>query len=497
VRGALAVVCALTSPGCVGQPECVPTGGGPYWVEEGQPVSFTASCETGAAIDGAAVQLTPMPAGATWDPATATFAWTPALDQAAVYRIELAVGGETGAVAIGVADAFDAAGNLPVVDPLAYPEELGLPVLFLSPAPTDPDQYSDVTVIYRGHTYQARGRLRGAASLGYPKNSYSLEFSNNDPFEEPAVDMVVRQLVLLSTFDDNSQLRQRLAYDLWNAMDEDHLAIRTYSAVVYLDGSYHGMYTVADHVDTDLLGRAGLPRDGNLYKAINHDANFRLVTFQDGTDKVTLHDGYEKKEGKPPAGDAGAFDDLDALVQWAATVDTTGFAAQRQARLHVRDYEDWWILVTDLLADDSAGKNSYHYHDPASGTWRYLPWDFNHALGQTWQTEREAADTDDDYTTRNRLFELTLAEPTLAAALLDRYRALRAGPLAAAAVLDRIDAMVAETEPSARRDQRRWQAAYQTYPGWNWRDDFTTWDQEIAYLRTWVADRWAFLEATY
>jgi hypothetical protein len=492
----------LLTTACAGEatepePECLPGGGGPYWIEEGETVSFTVTCATGAPVDGANLMVAPLPAGATWDAAAGRFTWTPGLDQAQVVDVVITAGAEgteTAAVRIGVADAFDAPGNQPVVDPPSYPLEFGLPVMFISPAPAGTTA-APVTIVYRGETYAAEGEKRGAASLGYPKNSYDLQFGNNRPFTEPefAGGMTRRRLVLISTFDDNSHVRQRLAYDLWNAIDPDHIQIRTFHVVVYLDGVYHGLYVAADHVDDDLMATHGLDPDGNLFKAINHDANFRTTDYQ-GNPKATLHQGYEKKEGVP-----GDFTELDTLVQWAANVGAAAFPGERAARLDTRDYDDWWIFVTLAQADDSAGKNSYHYHDPAGGPWRFAPWDLNHSFGQTWQTEREDADVRNDYIGNNRLFELALADPALRTAIYDRYRTLRAAgaPLSVAAMNARIDAYLAEIDPSARRDQRRWTSEYQSYGGWSWRTDFTTFDEEVAYLRQWLADRWTFLETTY
>ncbi|HTM21909.1 MAG TPA: CotH kinase family protein, partial [Kofleriaceae bacterium] len=343
-----ALVCTIAGAACsepTAAPECLPAGGGPYWIEEGETVAFTVICATGAEPDGTALVIAPMPAGASWDPAAARFTWTPALDQAAVIDLRLTVGLESSTVTVGVADAFDAPGNLPVADPTAYPLEFGLPVLFLQPAPATTSA-APVDVIYRGERYSgAEGELRGAASLGYPKNSYDLHFGNNKPFREPELGggMVRRRIVLLSTFDDNSQVRQRLAYDLWNAIDPAHIQVRSFHAVVYLDGVYHGLYLITDHVDADLVAAHGLSADGDLFKAIDHDANFRLTDYQ-GNPKATLHQGYEKKEGEPP----DDFTALDDLVQWAANVAPADFAGQRGARLDAGDYDDWWIFVTLL-----------------------------------------------------------------------------------------------------------------------------------------------------
>ncbi len=486
---------------------CAPRAGGPHWLEEGETLTLTIACTVGPERGPGelAFSVDPMPAGTSYDPATATLSWTPGLDQAAVYQLTLGVVGgaaaDTGQVKIGVADAFDAPGNQPVVDPLAYPEEFGLPVLFLSPRPQDPELYTPATVVYRGHTYAAAGKKRGATSLAYPKNSYTLKFDRVDPFMEPAhggaggfVDK--HKVVLLANFDDNSYVRQRLAYDMWDRMDADHLTIQTYSAVVYVDGAFVGLYTVADHVDKDLMLANGLDPDGNLYKALSHDANFRLVK-KNGSPKVTLHDGYEKKEGLPLEGAPGAFDDLDALVAWVATADSPTFLAERATRIQVRDYEDWWVLMTFMLADDSAGKNSYHFHDPAGGPWRYAPWDLNHSLGQAYETSRVPAVAEEDYISMNGLFERFLAEPSIAGPLAERYRAVLDGTFAQDALLALVDGYVAEIDAVARRDERKWATAYRTYADWEWRTDFTTYEEEIAYLRTWIGARWAFLDEKY
>lgn len=493
---ALASACTESPP----PPDCAPVGGGPYWLVEGETVTADLVCATpGEERLGEEWVLDGLPPGAVFDPATTTITWTPGLDQAAVHDVTLAIAGEdtTGTVRLAVADAFDTPGNVPPLDPVRYPEELGLPVLFISPRPST-EIYEPITVVYRGHTYAAEGKLRGASSLGYPKNSYTLKFPG-DHFAEPdraGGFLDKKRIVITSTFDDNAYVRQRLSYELWNRMDPGHIPVQTYSASVYMDGEFWGLYTVTDHIDDNHFAAHGLPETGNVYKAYNHDANFALRQY-DGDPKVTLHDGYEKKEGLPLAGDPGAWDDLDALVDFAANADTATFAAELPARVDVRDFRDWWIFVTYLLASDSGGKNCYLYHDPAGGPWRYVPWDFNHSLGQSWQTLRTDPDDWDDFRSKNRIFVRMMDDPALAAPLADRYRAMLAGPLADAAVLGLFDAMVAETRAVAVRDWRKWGAAYRTYRGWNGRDDFLDLDGEVAYVRQWIVDRGAFARARF
>jgi spore coat protein H len=474
---------------------CDPQAGGPYWLTEGETVTVRAECATG--LTSETLTIEPLPDGAEWDAESATLTWTPGLDQAAVYELEVTGASEVGQVKIGVADRWDDPDNQPV-DPLTYTEEYGLPVFHLDSSPDiNGDDYTPATIIYRGHEYAGtEAKNRGASSLDYPKKSFTLKFTREDKFsDEPRQFLGKRKVVLNTTFDDNSYLRQRLVYELWNRLDPEHIQIQHYSAVLFLDGVYHGVYEVLDHVDGYLMEDHGLRQDGNLYKSINHDANFRLLGSDDQP-KQTLHDGYEKKEGTPLEGEAGAFADLEELVEWVANATPTQFAAQLEERIDRRDFEDWWLLIALTEADDSAGKNCYLYHDPVrGGPFRYIPWDFNHSYGQDWETFRQAADVDpEDYTWANAIFERLLTVPSTGDPLRARFREALDGVWRVDTVLAFFDAFVAEMDAAVRRDEERWGAEYAAY--WD-RDDLTTYDQEIAYVRAWIEERWAFVADFY
>ncbi len=486
---------------------CGPSGAGPHWVLETEPLSFEISCSNGADVSTLGFELAGLPAGATYDEASKTVSFTPGLDQAAVYPISitLVVDGtptdEVGAVKIGVADKWDDPANVLVTDKLAYPEEYGLPVLFLDNAPTT-EEYTPATITYGAHVYAGgEAKLRGAASLNYPKNSYTLKFTKEDKFGDPSKDFEEkRKVVLISTFDDNSYVRQRLAYDLWNAIDPQHLQIDTYSAVVFLNGEYFGLYTIADHVDGFLMEDHGLNQEGNLYKAINHDANFDTTSIQNGgAPKQTLHDGYTKKEGLPLEGELGAFDDLEELVNFVATSDDATFLTELDQRIDRRDYENWFIFATFILADDSAGKNSYHFHDPLdpASRWRYAPWDFNASFGQTWTTHREGASDLQEYVNRNRLFERFLAAPSIADPMKARYATLLTNTLSAETVNALVDAYATEIYTSAKRDEAKWVTEMQNFPWWSDRTDFNDHEGELAYVKAWIEERATFQTSVY
>ncbi len=478
---------------------CDPTGGGPYWLVEGETVRVPLRCATGLSLDTWEFSVDPLPDGARIDSGDATLVWTPRLDQAAVYALSVRVAslGEEGAVRIGVADATGVPGNASIADPLRYPEELGLPVMFVSYSGTPNKTYPlAAQVVYRGHTYSAQLKLHGVTSVSYPKNSYGLKFDATDLFDEAAYGLVGRNKIrMTTTFDDNTYVRQRLAYALWTRLDPAHVPVVAYNAVLYLNGRYHGLYLVSDDPDKGLLGIAGLDREGNLYKAVSNDANFDSAD-QFGEPKLALYQGYDKKEGTPAAGMPGAFDDLEDFVAFTSGASEAYFVSDFARRARLEDFQAYWMLVAYAQASDNVRKNYLLYRDPVTdGPWRYIPWDWNGSFGQDWGTYREPPRTL-DYAYNNRLYTRLLTHETTFG-LRARFHQVLRGPWAISQVLALYDGFIAEVTPSAERDELRWGALYRSYSGWSDRTDFQDFHGEAAYVRQWLADHARLLEARY
>ena len=382
------------------------------------------------------------------------------------------------------------------VDPDAYTEEWGLPVFHLEVGAAISQSYQSASLTYMGETWPMDIKIRGASSSSFAKPSYTLEF-NDEEFLLDGWERSRNHLVLLSTFDDNSYVRQKLVYDLWLAMAEHQgvhrLTPRTFFAVVYLDGEYHGLYVGLDKVDDEFVDHAGLNRDGNLYKAINHDANFSLLSYYGTGPKSDLATGYEQKEGPSD------FADLRELVAFTGDADAETMMEDAEAFFDLDEFMDWYLLVFVSLSEDSAGKNCYLYNDPDSPwSFRYVPWDFNHSWGQNWYTARLSATNPQVYENAewNRVF--WAIRQTRTDELIERWQGLRAeGPLGVDWQLDTIDAYHALIDPSAERDWARWEGAHKAHWWGAYRDDWTSYDEEKAYLRQWIIDREAYLVDLY
>ncbi len=491
---------------------CAPTAGEAKWVTEGQQVTATVTCSTGHT--GAAVRFTVdnLPTGATFDEATATLRWTTGKDQAAVWNLVLRERStnETGTLKVGVAENNGGPGNVAIVDPSKYTEEYGLPVFHLTyEPPLTSGSYKGARLIYRGRTYQVEAKYRGATSGAFPKRSFTFKFPDEDLFDETVygdgfVDK--KRIALVTTFNDNSYVRTRLAFDLWSRISPDNIRVRTYSAVLYANNRYLGLYTVADLPHKRLMADHGLDKDSDLFKAVENDANFSRVR-RDGTPKASLREGFEKKVGEPEMGQPHAWDTLEAFIGFVADSDDATFRAQFPQRASLKDYENWWIFNTLIHGTDSHSKNAYHAYDPnTQGPWRFIPWDLDASFGQNFDTTRTSPTTRSNFTNTNRIFARLLADPTFSGPMRERYRSLLKNEVKLETVLALIDVYERETSAVAKRDWAKWELEYRAlgapgtvgegnFPNWYQRTDFNTYEQELEYVRQWVRTRWPALQS--
>lgn len=493
---------------------CAPTAGDTRWVLEGEPFSAQVRCGTNLTGPTLRFGVKNLPAGATFDESTATLRWTPALNQGAVWMLTLEekTTGETGTLKVGVANNDAAPGKVPIVDPVTYTEEYGLPVVHLffdKEVGLTAGFYRPAEVVYRGHRFTMEAKYRGATSSVFPKRSLTFKFAEDDLFSEPVFGDGFKdrkRVVLITPFNDNSYLRSRLAFDLWNKLAPDAVRIRTFSVVVYANNEYRGLYTAADHVDKRLMGFNGLEKDSDLFKAVDADANFSRLR-RNGAPKANLHEGFEKEDGTPEEGQAHAFDTLDAFVAWVADSSPEAFRQDFGTKLKARDYESWWIFNTLILGNDSQAKNAYHAFDPkAGGPWRFIPWDLDASFGQNFDTTRSSPTARPTYAGDNLLFKKMLDEPAIATPMRERYRQVLKSEVSEATVQALIDGYVKELGPNAQREEARWAAEYEgfakpntignpNFPEWHKRQDFNTHDEEVEYLRQWVHTRWTAFQS--
>ena len=476
-----------------------------YWPEEADIIRWTIRCST------ALVEATGLPEGAKFDPSSGTIEWTPRLDQAGPFSIVVKSTKNVATRISGtVLDRFDAPDNVPLVDRTQYLEEHGLPVIHLSWHSDEPNYCKDAIrrdpvpadIIVNGVAHVGSElRCRGQTSLAFPKKSFTLRFAKDDPFHAPpslAAFEGRRRLILTQTFDDNSQVRTRMGFELWNRLDPANIRIDHASVVVYVDSVYQGLYQLTDDVGDHLMAASGFDKDGAIFKSEAHTGNYRATT-NSGAAKKDLTVGYEKSDGEPE----DDFSALITLLEWVSESTPEEFESSVDDMLRTEDFLDWYVFATTLLAYDNFAKNSHVYIDTdgPDTRFRYIPWDLNGTWGQSWDRQRilptSAGKDAPEPVMMNGIWQRIAEIPTLHERLDARFAAALAGPMNVDSVLALFDQMTAEVRPSALRDDRRWDAARRAYPLWTAHGPPTTFDIERAFVRAWIQERWAYLTSLY
>lgn len=225
-------------------------------------------------------------------------------------------------------------------------------------------------VYYRGEFYDnVHFNRHGQSTGGFVKKSYNLDFNRTQRFLWHPEAPRVADIDLLTNWADKSKVRHPLA---WQIMRESGVnAHFAFTVRVEQNGQFFSTADFVEDGDDIYLERAGLNKDGALYKAYDN----RLNKDQGNT----ASSGFEKKNRKSENNA-----DLQALIDG---LDLNGSALDA----YIRDNVDIPKTVNMLAANsvvrniDMHSKNWYIYRD-TGGTdeWAILPWDLDLSQGRVW-----------------------------------------------------------------------------------------------------------------
>lgn len=228
-------------------------------------------------------------------------------------------------------------------------------------------------VYYDGEFYDnVMFYLHGQSSAGFPKKSYNIDFTHAQHFRWSTNAPRVADIGLLTNWADKSKVRHVLAYEVMrNAGVAAHFA---FTVRVQRNGAFFSTADFVEDGDEIYLERAGLNKDGALYKINSNTLNKSAGD--------TAYTGVEKKTRKSENNS-----DLQALINGLALTGTN-------LDKFVYDNIDIPACVNLLAANsvirniDMHSKNWYIYCDTGrSGEWAILPWDLDLSFGRVWNTQ--------------------------------------------------------------------------------------------------------------
>ncbi len=222
-------------------------------------------------------------------------------------------------------------------------------------------------------------RLRGNTSRYATKKSYKLSFNEYVPGREFHG---LRKLNLNGEHNDPSIMRSSLCWPQFGAARLPHS--RAAHAELYINNQLFGLFANIENIDDEFL-QAWFGSDaGNLFKCLYLGEPADLTNRADGRyDLVGGGKTYVLETNE-------ASNDFRDLAQFIAIVNTSAMADLPAALEPLFNVEDFlrWMAVSALCGswDDYRynANNYFLYHDPVSGRFQFIPYDYDNTLGISW-----------------------------------------------------------------------------------------------------------------
>jgi hypothetical protein len=356
--------------------------------------------------------------------------------------------------------------------------------------------------------------LHGSSSSGYAKTGYRFETrdSAGNDRDYPLLGLPSESdWVLHGPYSDKTLLRNALAYTLGAAVSEDtgEYQPRTAFCELFLDGDYRGIYLLVERVKRSDV-RVDLPAPAATAEAGDLSGGYIVRIDQNRGEGWETTGGslvdYAYPRADAITGEQDAylqawFDSLEAMLaspEWADP------ASGYPAWLEVDSFVDHFIVNELSHNIDAYRLSAYLYKQPdeAGGKLHAGPlWDFDRAFGNVnycdcqytsgWIMDGlEACGYAYQYPT---WWPVLLSDPAFQDLLRCRWEALRQGSLGDEALATTIDALLEEVRDIQPRDDARWGTiGTDISPNWYVGE---TWEDELDYLRSWLAERTAWMDA--
>jgi len=215
-------------------------------------------------------------------------------------------------------------------------------------------------------------RLKGFSSYWVATNKKSIKLDFNEFVSGKKYDGL-KKVNLNNGEGDPAVQRDQICYDIMR--NADVKAARTAYAKVFLNDEYWGLYLLVEQIDKTFIKQNFSNEGGNLFKNM---ANSELDWL--GSDTLAYQDIFELKSGDQ----AGAW---ARFVELMNVINNASDATFKDAISEVFDVDLYLkVLAVDIATNNwdsyiEHGRNFYLYEDPVSLKFKWIPWDYNLAIG--------------------------------------------------------------------------------------------------------------------
>ncbi|HWH70041.1 MAG TPA: CotH kinase family protein [Candidatus Sulfotelmatobacter sp.] len=276
-------------------------------------------------------------------------------------------------------------------------------------------------------------KIRGAHSRKFPKKSLQADLNGVRLADGPPKGHSVRRLHLNADYIDPTLMRSALSFQLFHNIGAAAPLCR--HTELQISGERPQLYMALESVDSDFCARRGW-KPGQIYYALNRNANFGLISPNTRTLKDPLDLGYRLVQQADPA-------PLRRLIMDLNLASDQRFPAVVERCIDVAGYLKWLIVAVFVGNRDGFVHNYALYREPDSGLFRIIPWDYD----ATWGIDVHGRPARLDRVPLegwNRLTQRLLTSPLHRRQYKKLFVEHLNGPLSPASVLPLIDKMSAE-----------------------------------------------------
>jgi hypothetical protein len=376
---------------------------------------------------------------------------------------------------------------------------------------------NDLTDSFNNYEGRISIEIRGSTSQQYPKKSYGLETQ-----DEMGNNLDVSLLglpaendwILYGAYPDKSLMRNELTYALFGEMQE--WSPRTVYCELVINGDYKGVYSLVEKIkrDTNRIDIATLNPDelsgddltgGYIIKVDKSTGSSSTPWFSPFQPKVQFLYHDPKYEELDPI-------QRDYIEEYVTAFETAVYGPDfdnpylgYRAYIDVESFIDFMLMQELGRTVDGYRSSSFLYKDKDSngGKLRAGPmWDFNLSYGNAnycdsylttgWQYNFVEVCSDFPIDPPE-WWERLQDDPNFNFQLQCRWNSLRSSILSEEYLNAWIDSAAALLDESQERNFERWDILGE-YVNWNY-IVWDTWEEEIDYLKDWLEDRLAYMDA--
>lgn len=255
----------------------------------------------------------------------------------------------------------------------------------LDPINSESDSLFPATFIFKnsaipGDTLLKIGfRIRGNTSRHSRKKSFKIDINH---FVTGRQFYGLEKINLNGEHNDPSIIRSKLCWDLFNRIQIP--ASRASHVKLFINDQYFGIYIHVEHIDDEFVQKRFGNQQGNLFKCL-WPADL-VYQGQEQSAYKTYYGGRQAYELKTNQ-EADDYADLAHFIDVLNNTPQEKFRREIEKVFHVDIFLKWLALNVLLGSWDDywyLKNNFYLYHNPASGKFVFIPYDYDNTYGIDW-----------------------------------------------------------------------------------------------------------------